>query len=189
MSSAYKLGCEDWFPKAILTVDKFHVKQLMLNGMEEVRKEETGIKRKKTSPKKLLMIPEARQTEDQAKQIAELSKKYPKTGRAYRMVQCLDEVYKSTDYFEARKKMNKLISWLKRSRLEPMKKVGETLKQRKKEILSYFLSRITNAIAEGINSMIQAAKRKARGFRTIEGFTAMIYLVVGKFKLNCPSMS
>jgi len=188
MSSAYKLGCEDWFPKATLTIDKFHVKQLILNGMEEVRKEETGIKKKKTGPKKLLMIPESRQTEEQAKQISELSKKYPKTGRAYRMVQCLDEVYKSRDYFEAREKMNKLINWLKRSRLEPMKKVGETFKQRKKEILSYFLSRITNAIAEGINSMIQAAKRKARGFRTIEGFTAMIYLVVGKFKLNCPSM-
>jgi transposase len=49
-----------------------------------------------------------------------------------------------------------------------MKKVGNTFRERKQEILSYFNSRVTNAIAEGINSMIQTAKRKARGFNTIE---------------------
>ena len=43
---------------------------------------------------------------------------------------------------------------------------------------------MTNALAEGINSMIQSAKRRARGFRTFEGYACMIYLVVGKFKLG-----
>ena len=34
--------------------------------------------------------------------------------------------------------------------------------------------------------MIQAAKRKARGFHTFEGYAAMIYLVAGKLKLAAP---
>lgn len=189
MSAAYKSGCETWFPKATITVDKFHVKQLILSGMDEVRKDEAGKKAKsKTAEKKLLMIPATRVNEEQKSRVAELCKKYPKTGRAYRMVQCLDEVYNCRTYDEAKQQLNRLISWLKRSRLDPMKKVGNTFRERKQEILSYFNSRITNAIAEGINSMIQTAKRKARGFNTIEGFMAMIYLVVGKLHLECPSM-
>ena len=44
-----------------------------------------------------------------------------------------------------------------------MKKMAELLKQRK------------------------AAKRKARGFKTFDRFASMIYFVVGKLKLDCPS--
>lgn len=61
----------------------------MLKAMDEVRREEQGKKqsRKRNAGKKLLMIPEAKQTEEQKTAIVTLSKKYPKTGRAYRMVQ------------------------------------------------------------------------------------------------------
>ena len=34
--------------------------------------------------------------------------------------------------------------------------------------------------------MIQSAKRRARGFRTFEGYAYMIYLVAGKLNLFCP---
>lgn len=69
-----------------------------------------------------------------------------------------------------------------------MKEVANTLKKHKQSILGYFYHRITNAIAEGINSLIQSAKRRARRFRTVEGYTVMIYLVVGKLDLSCPSL-
>ena len=61
-----------------------------------------------------------------------------------------------------------------------MKETASTLMNHKEEILNYFTNRLTNAISEGINSMIQAAKRKARGYHTFEGFASMIYLVAGK---------
>jgi len=51
-----------------------------------------------------------------------------------------------------------------------------------------FFSPSHNAIAEGITSMIQSAKRRARGFRTIEGYAAAIFLAVGKLKLSCPAL-
>ncbi len=44
-----------------------------------------------------------------------------------------------------------------------------------------------HAICEGINSLLQAAKRKARGFNTFDGFRAMIFLVGGRLKLDVPS--
>ena len=67
-----------------------------------------------------------------------------------------------------------------------MKETASTLMNHKEEILNYFTNRLTNAISEGINSMIQAAKRKARGYHTFEGFASMIYLVAGKLKLSVP---
>ena len=131
------------------------------------------------------MIPEARQTAAQSEKTAELSKQFPKTGRAYRMVQSIDVLYACRTVEEARASFNKLYQWMRRSRLEPMKRAAETLKKYMDEILNYFRSHITNAICEGFNSMIQAAKRKARGYYTFEGFSSMIYLIAGKLKLAC----
>lgn len=190
MSRAYLKAKELCFPKAKSVIDHFHVKQLILNGMDEVRRSEQGRKtsRSWTAGRKLLMIPQIRMSEDQNLAAQKICKQYPKTGRAFQMVQVLDEVYQSQTYDEAHEKFNRLISWLSRSRLEPMKKVSRTLKEYKDRILNYFTTRITNAIAEGLNSIIQAAKRRARGFRTFRGYSCMIYLVVGKLRLSCPKL-
>lgn len=190
MSKAYIGGTEFCFPKATIVIDKFHVKKLMLDAMDEVRKEEQGKtkSRQKNAGKKLLMIPEHKMTEQQMDKLLSISKEYPKTGRAYQMVQSLDMMYNCQKVDEAEKVFNKMISWLRRSRLNPMKAVAKSLKSHKHEILSYFISKLTNAIAEGINSLIQSAKRRARGFRTIEGYMCMIYLVVGKLNLSCPKI-
>jgi len=189
MSKAYMNGIEECFPYAKLTIDKFHVKKLMLDALDEVRKAEQREHRSRElhNSKKLLMIPETRQNEEQRLRVMELSKQYPKTGRAFRMVQALDTVYASAHIEEARENFERLYRWLRKSRLEPMKKVALTLKQYSEEILNIFKSKLTNAICEGINSLIQAAKRKARGYHTFEGFSSMIYLVAAKLQLACPN--
>ena len=189
MSKAYMNGIQECFPYAKLTIDKFHVKKLMLEALDEVRKAEQKEHRSKDllNSKKLLMIPETRQNEEQRLRVMELSKQYPKTGRAFRMVQALDTVYASAHIEEAREKFESLYRWLRKSRLEPMKKTALTLMKYADEILNIFKSRLTNAICEGINSMIQAAKRKARGYHTFEGFSSMIYLVAAKLQLACPN--
>jgi len=181
MSSAYLKGIKDCFPEAKTVIDKFHVKQVLLNAMQEVRREEQGKEaRNRKAGRKLLMIPESRMTEQQAEKVQELSRKYPKTGRAFRMVQSLDVMYACYTSGEADQRFKQLISWLKRSRLEPMKRAAATLIEHKTQIMAYFLTRLTNAIAEGINSLIQAGKRKARGFRTFRGYSTMIYLTCSK---------
>lgn len=47
-------------------------------------------------------------------------------------------------------------------------------------------SLITNGILEGINSKIQLAKRRARGYRNINNFINMIYFLCGKLKFDYP---
>ena len=182
MSSAYLSGIRDCFPNARIVIDRFHVSKLMRDAMDEVRREEQGMRtsRSRRSGKKLFMIPQGRMNDQQLEKVAEISKLYPKTGRAFRMVQSLDEVYKCNDYAQAATLFDKLYTWLRRSRLEPMKRVALTLRQHKAEILAYYFHRLTNAVAEGINSIIQAGKRKARGFSTFRGFSTMIYLESAK---------
>ncbi|ESU30098.1 hypothetical protein G3A_23765 [Bacillus sp. 17376] len=61
-----------------------------------------------------------------------------------------------------------------------MVKVAQTLKKHEPGILRWFVSKMTNGLLEGINSLVQAAKRKARGYRTIKNFIAMIYATANK---------
>jgi hypothetical protein len=51
-------------------------------------------------------------------------------------------------------------------------------------ILRYWDSRLTSGAVEGINSKIQEVKRRAKGFRNIKHFIAMIYLVSGQLQLE-----
>ena len=44
-------------------------------------------------------------------------------------------------------------------------------------------SRISNGLLEGTNSLIQAAKRRARGYRSKPKMITIIYLIAGKLPL------
>jgi len=43
------------------------------------------------------------------------------------------------------------------------------------------------AMIEGINSLVQAAKSKARGYRSIRNLKAMVYLLAGKLNMRLPA--
>jgi len=190
MSKTYLPAIQKNFPNAENIIDKFHVKKVLIDALDEVRKAEqktVANKKELFLGRRLFMVPEAKLSQDQAAKIAEMSKRYPKTGRAYRIVAGLDDFYSSRSVEEAEEAFNGLYSWMRRCRLKPMKDAAETLKRHKDKILAYFKDRLTNAICEGINSMIQAAKRKARGYHTFDGYASMIYLVAGKLQLAVPN--
>ena len=73
-------------------------------------------------------------------------------------------------------------SWMTstlRSRLEPMKKFVGTLRKHYTGILAFIDTRLTNAVSEGLNRIVKIVKNRASGFRTLDAFTDMIYLVAG----------
>ena len=69
------------------------------------------------------------------------------------------------------------------TRLEPMKKVARTLKERLPNIVSYCTHQITNAVAEGMNSKIMSIKRRVGGYRNRENFKTAIYFHCGGLQL------
>ena len=68
-----------------------------------------------------------------------------------------------------------------------MAKVAKTLKNHWNGIITYFNKRYTNGLLEGINSLIQALKVNARGYRNDENFLTMIYLRQGQLKFDLPT--
>lgn len=96
MSSSFVPAIKETFKNAALVIDKFHVKKVLIEALEAVRKAEQKESADKSllfRGRRLFMIPGTRMTEDQRTSLASLSKMYPKTGRAYRIVAALDDIY------------------------------------------------------------------------------------------------
>jgi hypothetical protein len=66
---------------------------------------------------------------------------------------------------------------------------ANTIKRHWDGVLPWIKSRITNGVLEGINSLIQAAKARARGYRTTRNLIAMIYLIGGNIKFGLPTQN
>lgn len=99
---------------------------------------------------------EANLTESQRAKKETLQKKHLKTARAYAMRVEMQEIYvQALNRDDAEKRLKKLCSWMMHSRLEPMKKFFGTLRNHWEEILHYFEHPYTNAILEGLNSLIR----------------------------------
>lgn len=71
-----------------------------------------------------------------------------------------------------------------RCRLRPVVEVAKMLKRHLPNLLSYLRYRITNATSEGFNSVIQALKYAARGFRSFQNYRTRILLFCGKLDLR-----
>lgn len=70
--------------------------------------------------------------------------------------------------------------WAPHGRLGPMRRVAHMLKRRLDNILTYCRLRITDAVAEGINSKLMAIKRRACDYRSPEHFkTAACFFCSG----------
>ncbi len=67
--------------------------------------------------------------------------------------------------------------------LAPMVKVAEMIERHLVGIVAYWKHRVTNGWLEALNSVLQAIKRKARGYRTTEYLKAIIYFVAGKLRI------
>ena len=179
MSLGFKKGVKDNFPNSETIIDKFHVIKHANEAVDTVRKQESKTNESLKGTKYIWLKNSTNLTDEQTAWKADLMKasKHLKTGRAYSMRVELQDIYEQClTLEEAEPRLKKLCSWLMRSRLEPMKKLCGMIRDHWKEILNYFEYRLTNAILEGINSIIQNIKRRARGFRNNEYFTTMIYL-------------
>ena len=64
-----------------------------------------------------------------------------------------------------------------------MRKVGGLIQRHLENILTFCRHRITNGVAEGLNSKIMAIKRKACGYRNRDHFKTAIYFVCGGLAL------
>ncbi len=102
-----------------------------------------------------------------------------RTVRAYEQALRFDTFYE----LEADRAEEYLRRWVQEVRatdLAPLHEFADTLECHWQGVIRWHHSRVSNGLLEGLNSLIQAAKRRARGYRSVRNYTAMIYLVAGK---------
>ena len=199
MSGAYAKGVGLALPQAQISYDRFHVIAMAVDAMDGVRRLE--MKEEPQAVKEALGDNERKLLKSltwgmrrnpqgwsikQTNAMHWLQRSTLKSARAWRLKMALRAVYaKATqENCAARAKADLLgwISWARRSRLEPFKKLAATLKQRLEGVVRGMLDSRSNAYVEAMNGLLQQAKRAARGFRTATHFIAIAYLRMSKLK-------
>jgi len=199
MSAAYAKGIGKSLPNAQISYDRFHVVALANAAMDEVRREEmrssavavreaVGAQSKKTLRQLLWGMRKnpVSWTRAQFEAMHWLQRSNLKSARAWRLKQALQLVYRdaaaSNSEEIAQGAMSKWLSWARRSRLEPFKRLALTLKEHFGGVVRGMLDGRSNAYVEAMNGLLQQTKTAARGFRNIENFIAMAYLRMSKLK-------
>ena len=101
----------------------------------------------------------------------------------------LQDFYEQANPMAAGMFLKEWITMVRESGLSPMAKAAETLQEHLAGVLRWFKSGLANGLLEGINSLLQAAKSKARGYRSIRNLITMAYLIAGKLDFNlAPAM-
>ena len=186
MSPAMIKGITDHLPKAKITFDKFHVFKLLGDAIDKVRRQEMRKdKTLKGSRFSLLKKPE-NLTAKQRAVLIEVQQRNAKLAEAYRLKETFRDVYRQTSKADAQGMLKAWVTSAYESGIAAMRTVADTIRKQWDGILRWYDTQITNAIMEGLNSLLQAAKRKARGYRTMQNLRLIAFLVAGRldFKLT-----
>ena len=199
MSAAFAKGVGLALPEAAISYDRFHVVAMAIDAMDQVRRTEMrdepgavdaaldGGERKTI---KGLMWGMRKNPSGwntlQLNVMYWLQRSALKSARAWRLKMALREVYaRARAHNSAEQAATDLrgwLSWARRCRLEPFKKLATTIKERFDAVVRGMTDNRSNAFVEAMNGSLQQAKRAARGFRTSKNFVAIAYLRLSRLK-------
>lgn len=188
MSKAFIKGVNKALPNAVITFDPFHLIKHMNDALSQVRAEEARCypEMMKGSRYAFLKNPE-NLTEKQDETLHRLCGYRLKTARAYLIKLALQDVYFAPTRKDAEVLLKAWYNWAIRSQIEPVRAVAKTVKNHWSGILSWFDSKLSNGFLEATNGLIQAAKRRARGYRSTKNLINMAYLIAGKLDFRLPT--
>jgi len=204
---------EKWCPKAIRSMDPFHVVQWATNAIDEVRKQvvrdllkERGPKTKgkrgrpsKGEEKKnkadpasdvknlkyvLLKNPE-NLTATQRNKLEMLITSNPHLYKAYLLKEELRLIFK-LPIEEARVALDVWRGHAWRSQIPEFVKLQRTIKEHKEEILKSIELDVSNARIEAINNKIKVTIRMGYGFRNLDNLIALLMLRCSIFDVALP---
>ena len=187
MSPAFIKGTADHLPNAAITFDKFHAVKIINDAVDRVRRAEQKAHGQLTGTRYIWLRNPATLSDKQRATLESLRTRTLKTARAYQIRLTFQEFYDQPDGTAAAAFLKKWYFWAAHSRLAPIIEAARTVKRHWDGILRWFDSKIANGLIEGINSLVQAAKAKARGYRSTRNLTAIVYLLAGKLDLALPA--
>ena len=185
MSPAFMKGARLHLPKARIVFDHFHLMQMAGKALDDVRKD---LKREGAELAGALWAIRGNawtHTTEQTARRAQLTRDYPKLGRAMMLRESLQDVLAGEDP----QALRWWVTRARRARLAPFAKLADSVMEHWEGIVAFLETRVTNGVIEAINGLLQLAKRLARGFRSFRHFRLMALLKAGKLQLDLPSLS
>jgi transposase len=199
MSAAFAKGAGLALPAASISYDRFHVIAMAMEAMDKVRRTELEDEPKAVraafdgaGPKTIkglvwgMRKNPSRWTSKQTETMHWLQRSALKSARAWRLKMGLREVYARARGHnspeQASADLRAWLSWARRCRLEPFKKLATTIKDRFDAVVRGMTDHRSNAYVEAMNGQLQQAKRAARGYRTSKNFIAIAYLRLSRLK-------
>lgn len=184
MSPSFLSGIAETLPNAEVTVDWFHIVQGFTRSLDEVRKTEH---RRNQLPKhsRWALLKQWRVenlTANQHAALWQLIHSDTRTSIAWMVKEKLSWIRAAKTPQAARWRITHYIHYARRLMgeddiFEPMRKALATLERHAERVVRRWTSTYTNARMEGLNSLFQAARARARGYRTNKNFITMIYMI------------
>jgi transposase len=174
--------------EALHVLDRFHIVAKMNEVLDDVRAEEARrMRREGRQPvlKKsrwLLLKRKKNLTGKQRFRLRDLLRYNLTTVRAYLLKEAFQQLW---DYHSATWAGKFLDEWCRqtmRSRIEPMKKIAQSLRKHRELILNYFRAQklLSSGVVEGLNNKAKVTIRKSYGFRTFRCLELALYHSLGK---------
>lgn len=190
MCPAYIGAVREFLPKADESIcfDKFHVAKHLGEAVDKVRRAEhrslKGIGDERLTGTRYHRLENPRNMSPKTwRSFKDLRQSALKTARAWAIKEHAMCLWHYSSRTWARKQWLALLGWATRSRLDPIKKVGRTIKKHLWGIINAIVLKQSNGIAESINSRIQRVKARACGFRNRERFRTAILFHLGQLDL------
>ena len=190
MWPAYINVCQEQVPEAKqkIVFDRFHIMSHVLAAVDTVRKQEhkallsTG--NTVLSKSKYLWLYSAENVPEKSRaHFQQLKGANLKTARAWALKESLRELWSYQNEGWAKRFWQRWYFWATHSQLPPMVKAAKMIARHLPNVMTYFTHRITNAVAEGMNSKIATIQKRACGYRNPERFKTAVYFHCGGLDL------
>jgi len=170
MKEGLRKAIEAVFPEARVVVDHFHIVADSNRRMDEARRIEQDVhrKRKVKIPKKIFLVGREKLSEEKRQRVDELLERYPSLKGFYWAKEKVRELYRQESREEATRTLDNIIFNLKLDDDGEMIRWGNTLKRWREPILNHFDNHTTNGFTEGCNTKIKMLKRISYGLRNVE---------------------
>ena len=171
----------------IHVLDRFHVMQRINKAINKVRVDEVkqleadGYQPHLKGGRWVLLKRPANLTEKQAVKLRELLRYNLKSVRSYLMREDFQRFWEYWSPAWAGKFLDQWCTRAMRSKIEPMKNVARSLREKRELILNWFRAegKISAGIVEGFNNKLKLITRKSYGFRTQKAYETALYHNLG----------
>ena len=196
MTGGYAKSVRHHAPQATVCIDPYHVVQLANQALDEVRRaywnelrslgDQDTAKRFKDARWCLLKRPE-NLSEQQADTLARLKAAGGEVWRAYTLKEAVRGIFQAGLSLEdVTILIDRLLSRLARSRLEPFVRLGKTIRKHRDGILAAIRLGINQGRTDALNNRVRLITRRAYGFHSAKAALALITLTCGPITLHLP---